>query len=307
MTSGLFYHPECERHNPPEGHPECAARLGVVMDALKGKDFSDLVRFEADQATQDMLLLVHPESHINHVKDNIPPQGIYSLDADTHLSTGSYRSALRAVGAVCGAIDKVMAGEMDNAFCAVRPPGHHAEPDQAMGFCLFNSVAIGALYARKVHFCRRVAIIDFDVHHGNGTQTVVEQHKGLFYGSTHQSPLYPGTGHLQDQGRGIIVNAPLADGSGSHAFRRAYEERILPELEKFKPDFILISAGFDGHAMDPLANLNLNEEDFFWITSRIMDMARSHCHGRLVSSLEGGYNLSVLGESAAAHVSALMR
>lgn len=199
-----------------------------------------------------------------------------------------------------------MAGELDNAFCAVRPPGHHAEPDQAMGFCLFNNVAIGALYARQKHFCHRVAIIDFDVHHGNGTQTVVAQNKGLFYGSTHQSPLYPGTGHLHDQGKGVIINAPLAAGSGSRPFRMSYEERIFPALEKFKPDFIMVSAGFDGHAKDPLADLKLTEDDFFWVTKEIKKIAKKHCKGRLVSCLEGGYNLNILGESAASHVSALM-
>jgi len=307
MPSGLFYHAECEKHITPEGHPECASRLEVVMAALEDEKFSDLVRIPADYAAFDRLLLVHTEAHVQHIKDQVPDEGQYNLDGDTYLSPGSYKAALRAAGAVCGAVDKVMAGELENAFCAIRPPGHHAEPDQAMGFCLFNNVAIAALYARKFHFCHRVAIIDFDVHHGNGSQSVVSNNAGLFYGSTHQSPLFPGTGHLHDQGQGMIVNVPLADGSGSHAFRRAYEERIFPELEKFNPDFILISAGFDAHALDPLASLNLNEDDFFWVTKRIKEIAETYCHGRVVSSLEGGYNLSVLGESAAAHVCALMR
>jgi acetoin utilization deacetylase AcuC-like enzyme len=175
-----------------------------------------------------------------------------------------------------------------------------------MGFCLFNNVAIGALYARQKHFRHRVAILDFDVHHGNGTQTIVTTHKGLFYGSSHQSPLYPGTGHLHDTGEGVIINAPLAAGSGSRAFRLSYEERIFPALKKFNPDFILISAGFDGHVMDPLADLELTEDDFFWVTREIKGIAEKHCDGRLVSCLEGGYNLNILGESVAAHVSALM-
>ncbi len=252
-------------------------------------------------------MLVHTKSYIRDVIDNVPESGHYSLDKDTHMGPGSVEAALMAVGATCQAIDQVMAGNLENAFCAIRPPGHHAEPDKAMGFCLFNNVAIGALYARKKHFRHRVAIIDFDVHHGNGTQTVATRNRGLFYGSTHQSPLYPGTGHLHDQGEGVIVNAPLAMGSGSRAFRKSYEERIFPELEKFDPDFILISAGFDGHEMDPLAELNLTEDDFFWVTREIRQIAEKHCQGRLVSCLEGGYNLNVLGESVAAHVSGLMR
>ncbi|PCJ42442.1 MAG: acetoin utilization protein [Alphaproteobacteria bacterium] len=306
MSTGLFYHADCQNHITPEGHPETSARLSVVLDCLDQPKFNDLIHIEARAAGKDKLSLVHSDEHIQNVMDHIPGSGHYSLDGDTHLSAGSANAALKAVGAVCQAIDEVMSGKLDNAFCAIRPPGHHAEPDKAMGFCLFNNVAIGALYARKSHFCHRVAIVDFDVHHGNGTQAVAMRHKGLFYGSTHQSPLYPGTGHLQDQGQGVIVNVPLAAGSGSRAFRLSCEGRIFPALEEFNPDFILLSAGFDAHTLDPLADLNLNEDDFHWVTREIKQIAEKQCKGRLVSCLEGGYNLNILGDSVAAHVSALM-
>ncbi|MBL4612500.1 MAG: histone deacetylase family protein [Emcibacter sp.] len=307
MSTGLFYHSDCENHITPEGHPEAASRLSAILGRLDYPEFSALERIEAESADLERLALVHTADHIRNVMDHIPERGHYSLDGDTHLSPGSGEAALKAVGATCQAIDLVMSGHLDNAFCATRPPGHHAEPDKAMGFCLFNNVAIGALYARQKHFCHRVAIIDFDVHHGNGTQAVVARTKGLFYGSTHQSPLYPGTGHLQDEGNGIIINAPLAAGSGGRAFRLSCEGRIFPALKEFDPDFILMSAGFDGHRLDPLADLNLEEDDFFWITHEIKKIAEKHCKGRLVSCLEGGYNLNVLAESVAAHVSALMR
>lgn len=306
MLTGLYYHSDCTDHITPDGHPEARERLNVIMQRLAHPQFNDLSRRDFGQADREMLSLVHTAAYIDHVMHHVPEEGYYSLDSDTHLSSGSLKAALMAVGAVCQAIDDVMAGEVRNAFCAIRPPGHHAEPDRAMGFCLFNNVAIGALYARQKHFRHRVAVLDFDVHHGNGTQSVVAAHKGLFYGSSHQSPLYPGTGHLHDQGAGVIINAPLAAGSGSRAFRLCYEERIFPALEKFEPDFILISAGFDGHAMDPLADLKLTEDDFFWVSREIREIAEKQCEGRLVSCLEGGYNLNILGESVAAHVSALM-
>ncbi len=310
MSTGIFYHADCLGHHTPEGHPEASDRLSVIMDRLARPDFNALRMISAKAADLDRLSLVHTQGYIRNVVDHIPQSGHYGLDGDTFLSPGSLDAALRGVGATCGAIDHVMSGQLANAFCAIRPPGHHAEPDQAMGFCLFNNVAIGALYARKKHLCQRVAVIDFDVHHGNGTQTVAAQHKGLLYASTHQSPLYPGTGHIDDpQGMkrpGIIINAPLAAGSDGRVFRRAYQERIFPALAEFDPDFILISAGFDGHARDPLADLNLSEDDFFWVTSEIKSLAEKHCNGRLVSCLEGGYNLDILGENVASHISALM-
>ncbi len=307
MTTALITHPDCLDHVSPPGHPECVERLSVILAALEGEEFSDLMRLEASMADDEKISLVHDQEHIENIKSKIPMDGNAYIDGDTYLSSGSENAARRAVGAVCDAIDLVMNGEVDNAFCAVRPPGHHAEPGHAMGFCLFNSVAVGALYARHKYFCHRVAIIDFDVHHGNGTQTVAEKTKGFFYGSTHQSPLYPGTGHVHDYGRGVIVNAPLAAGSGSNAFRRSFEQRIRPELEDFAPELIIISAGFDAHALDPLADLNLDTDDFYYATEQLMAVAKTHTKGRVVSSLEGGYNLSVIGECAKAHVSALMK
>ncbi|MBT5187819.1 MAG: histone deacetylase family protein [Kordiimonadaceae bacterium] len=306
MTTAIYTHKDCLNHIAPSGHPECEDRLRVILSAIEDKKYESLDRKEAQLANLEQIKLVHEEAHITAVSDNIPTDGNGYLDNDTYLSSGSEQAALRAAGAMCQAIDGVMAGDHENAFCAVRPPGHHAEPDHAMGFCLFNSVAIGAIYARTKHFCHRVAIIDFDVHHGNGTQTVAERTKGLFYASTHQSPLYPGTGHVHDHGKGVIVNVPLAAGSGSNAFRKAYENRVFPELEKFNPDFILISAGFDAHALDPLADLNLDTQDYYWVTKELMKLADKHAKGRLVSTLEGGYNLGVLDECAKAHISALM-
>ncbi|WP_417319339.1 histone deacetylase family protein [Emcibacter sp.] len=306
MSTGLFFHIDFLDHEMPAGHPECVDRLNVILAALEADRFSSLKRFDAPLAERDKLELVHTKAYVDHIFASDPEEGRAMLDPDTSMSPGSLTAALRAVGGACDAVDRVMAGEIENAFCAIRPPGHHAEPNQAMGFCLFNSVAIAAIYAHRSHFQHRVAVIDFDVHHGNGTQTVTQRTKGMLYASSHQSPLYPGTGHMQDDGLGVIVNAPLAAGSGSEAFRRAYEERIFPALHDFKPDFMFISAGFDGHVMDPLADMKLVEDDFYWVTRELKGIAREYCQGRLVSCLEGGYNLSVLGESAAAHVSALM-
>ena len=306
MTTSLITHSDCLDHISPEGHPECAERLERVLGALEDVEFDDLLRIEAPLATYDQIKLVHDEIHFQKISNNLPITGNAFIDGDTYLSAGSEKAALRAAGAVCHAIDRVMQGDIRNAFCAVRPPGHHAEPDHAMGFCLLNSAAIGGIYARKHHFMHRVAIIDFDVHHGNGTQTVAEKTKGLFYGSTHQSPLYPGTGHIHDQGNGVIVNVPLAAGSGSNAFRRAFEGRILPELDEFKPDLLIISAGFDAHSLDPLADLNLEVDDYYWSTRELMKIAKHHAKGRVVSTLEGGYNLGIIGECAKAYVSALM-
>jgi acetoin utilization deacetylase AcuC-like enzyme len=228
------------------------------------------------------------------------------LDPDTYLSAGSREAIYRATGACVAAVDAVMAGHDATAFCAVRPPGHHAESDMAMGFCLFNNVAIGAAHACSQHGLKRVAIIDFDVHHGNGTQHIFEHDAQIFYASTHQMPLYPGTGARSERGVGNICNAPLPPFAGGDVFRDAYEEIVLPALDRFKPELIMISAGFDAHRADPLASLELEAEDFGWVTERLLEMARTHCGGRLVSTLEGGYDLEALAESSAAHVTALL-
>ncbi len=305
MATAIISHKDCAAHISPPGHPECEERLNVILAALEDPQFAALVFIEAQKASIDQLKLVHSADYIKTIFDHIPSQGHFMIDKDTYLSSGSKEAVLRAVGATCQAVDLVMNGKFQNVFCAVRPPGHHAEPETAMGFCLFNSLAIAALYARSKYFCHKVAIIDFDVHHGNGTQSVVEKTKGLFYASTHQSPLYPGTGHIYDKGRGVIVNVPLAAGSGSNAIRKAYENRIFPELCAFKPDIILISAGFDGHRLDPLADMNLEVDDFHWLTQELVKIAQIYAKGRLVSSLEGGYNLVILSECVKSHVLAL--
>ena len=306
MTTLIFTHPACVEHDPGAFHPECPARLKAVLDALKTEEFKDLQWRDAPRAETDQLTRVHPRDHVDRVLSLVPKEGHYSLDPDTVLSPSSGEAALRAAGALCAAVDAVVAGEGQNAFCAVRPPGHHAEAARAMGFCLFNNVAVGALHAREQHGLARAAVIDFDVHHGNGTQATFAHDAELFYASTHQFPHYPGTGSADEQGVGNVVNAPLAPNTGSAEFRQAMNDRILPALRDFAPDFTFISAGFDAHAADPLAQLNLVEEDFAWATREIMDIAEASSKGRVVSTLEGGYDLDALGSSAAAHVRVLM-
>jgi acetoin utilization deacetylase AcuC-like enzyme len=306
MTTLLLSHPACLEHDPGSYHPESPDRLRAVLSGLDQSRFARLHRKEAPRAELDEIMRVHPRAYTEAVLAAVPARGHAALDADTVLSPGSGEAALRAVGAVLAAVDAVVDGSADNAFCAVRPPGHHAEADRAMGFCLFNSVAIGAQRARQHHALERAAIIDFDVHHGNGTQAIFENNPHVFYGSTHQSPLYPGSGDRSETGVGNIVNVPLRPMSGSAQFRRAFDEIILPALEDFRPDIILISAGFDAHRSDPLAQLMLVEEDYAWVTERLLACAARHCEGRVISSLEGGYDLDALAASAAAHVGALM-
>jgi len=306
MTTLFFTHPACLDHDPGRHHPESAARLRAVLDALADPEFDQLERREAPEAALEDLLRVHPRPQVERLLRAVPKSGHAAIDADTVLSPSSGAAALRAAGAVVAAVDAVVGEEADNAFCAVRPPGHHAEPGRAMGFCLFNNVAIGALRARAVHQLKRIAVVDFDVHHGNGTQAAFEADAGLFYASTHQSPLYPGTGSARETGVGNIVNAPLRPMSGSSQFRAAMRERILPALDGFRPEFVLISAGFDAHRSDPLAQLLLDEDDYIWITQRLMEIADRYAGGRVVSALEGGYDLPALGASVAAHVRVLM-
>jgi acetoin utilization deacetylase AcuC-like enzyme len=306
MTTLLYSHAACLEHDPGSYHPESPDRLRAVLEALAAEEFALLDRREAPRAALDDIVRVHPRGLIDQILAAVPESGHVGIDADTIMSPGSGEAALRAAGAVCAAVDAVIAGEGRNAFCAVRPPGHHAEPLRPMGFCLFNNVAIGALRAREVHGCERIAVIDFDVHHGNGTQAMFAADAGLLYASTHQSPLYPGTGARDETGVGNIINVPLAPGSGTVAFQRAFNEIIHPALEDFRPDFVFVSAGFDAHRRDPLANLDLVESDYDWVTRKLAHVAARHSGQRLVSVLEGGYNLGALGASAAAHVRALM-
>ena len=306
MTTALFTHPACLSHDPGRHHPESPERLRAILAALSHDDFAALDRREAPAAGTAELTLIHPLPFVETMLELVPKEGHAAVDADTILSPGSGEAALRAAGAVCAAVDAVMAAEVANAFCAVRPPGHHAEPMQAMGFCLFNNVAIGAAHARARHGLARIAVVDFDVHHGNGTQAAFEADGHFFYASTHQSPLYPGTGATEEIGVDNIINVPLRPNSGSEEFRLAFDEVILPALETFKPQFIFISAGFDAHRRDPLAQLQLTEADFAWVTEALCAVAARHAGGRVVSTLEGGYDLEALAASTTAHVRALM-
>jgi acetoin utilization deacetylase AcuC-like enzyme len=306
MTTLLYSHRACLEHDPGRHHPESAARLRAVLRALDAPEFAELQRREAPEAALDDLLRVHSRRHVERTLAAVPRSGHVGIDADTILSPASGAAALRAAGAVVAAVDALVAKEADNAFCAVRPPGHHAEPERAMGFCLFNNAAVGALRARAVHGLARVAVIDFDVHHGNGTQAAFEADGSLFYASTHQYPLYPGTGAASETGVGNTVNVPLRPMSGSGPFRLAMTERILPALDAFRPNLVVVSAGFDAHRNDPLAQLLLDEQDYTWVTEELLEIAARHAEGRFIATLEGGYDLAALGASVAAHVRALM-
>jgi acetoin utilization deacetylase AcuC-like enzyme len=307
MTTALISHSDCLAHVNPPGHPERVDRLRAINAALEAEDFAYLVRVEAPLATDEALLRVHPASHLAALAARVPNEGFAALDADTFLCAGTLAAARRAAGAVAQAVDMVMAGEVRNAFCAVRPPGHHAETATAMGFCYFGSVVVGARHALEAHGLERVAIVDFDVHHGNGTQDLVWNDPRILFCSTHQMPLYPGTGAAEERGsHGQIVNVPLPPGASGGVFRAGVLGRVLPAIEAHAPEMILISAGFDAHTRDPLANLNLTEADFAWATARLCELADKHCQGRIVSTLEGGYDLSALAASVAAHVRVLM-
>jgi acetoin utilization deacetylase AcuC-like enzyme len=306
MTTLLLSHPACLEHDTGYGHPEQADRLRAIESALEAERFHYLVREQAPLADLAVIERLHPKAYVEMVQAAIPVRDHKWLDPDTVVSPGSWQAALRATGAAIRAVDEVMAGKVDNAFCAVRPPGHHAEPSRAMGFCLFNTVAVAALHARAAHGAKRVAVVDFDVHHGNGTQAAFWSDKDLFYGSTHQMPLFPGTGALDETGVGNIFNAPLKPGDDGDDFRAAFEQRILPALDAFAPDMLLVSAGFDAHVKDPLAQLRLVEADFAWVTDKLLEAGAKHCGGRLVSTLEGGYDLDALAGSTAIHVETLM-
>ncbi len=310
MTTLLITHPCFLDHDTGPGHPERPDRMRAINKVLEHDLFNDLKRVEAPlrDDVEAAIALAHPQHYIDEIKASRPrpSEEPVRLDPDTVLSPGSWEAALRAVSAGMMAVDEVMAGTVKNAFCQVRPCGHHAEATRAMGFCIFSNIAIAGMYARKRHGAERIAVVDFDVHHGNGTQDIFWSDKDLYLASTHQMPLYPGTGALNETGVGNIINAPLRPGDGGEQFREAMESRVLPSLRNFAPDIVFISAGFDAHEDDPLANLRLKEADFAWATEKLVDIAEKQSGGRVVSMLEGGYNLTALARSVAVHVNRLM-
>ncbi len=309
MTTALITHPACLEHDTGPYHPESCERLRAVLTALEAPEFTDLLREAAPAATVEQLSRVHPRAYVEAILAIQPDLGEpVQLDGDTVMSNGSAEAASRAAGGACLAVDAVMEGWARAAFAAVRPPGHHAEPNRSMGFCLFNNAAVAALHARAAWGVRRVAVVDFDVHHGNGTQAMFAADPDLFYASSHQSPCYPGTGLASEHGvANNIVNVPLHPRDGGPAFRAAWSEIILPALDAFAPGLLIVSAGFDAHIADPLAELRLELGDFAWITEQLVTVADKHCGGRIVSVMEGGYDLNALAASAAVHVRGLMR
>ena len=307
MPTLLLTHPAFKRHETPQGHPERVDRIRAVEHILEQERFASLWREEAPRVERSAILTCHPESHLEALERSIPQEGFAAIDSDTVLSPGSLEAVMRGAGAATRAVDAVLSGEARNAFAAIRPPGHHAERVTAMGFCFFNNAAISARYAQKKFGIGRVAIIDWDVHHGNGTQDIFWNDASVMYCSTHEMPLYPGTGARDECGdHDTIVNAPLSAGDGGDMFRDAFTHVILPRLSAFAPELVIISAGFDAHWRDPLANINLEERDFSWATQRLLDLAEKHASGRVISLLEGGYDLEGLSRSVAAHVSTLM-
>jgi len=309
MTTLYYYHKDFLKHDTGLGHPENPDRLSHINAALKATTFDSLKRItpELRPDVNKLIRMVHTKSVMDQVLEKVAADGYISLDADTLLSEGSAHAALLAVSVVCDAIDRIKNKTARNAFCAVRPPGHHAEANRSMGFCLFNNVAIAAEYARQIHSYKRIAIIDFDVHHGNGTQAIFDTNAEVFYTSTHEMPNYPGTGFSSEIGVGNILNVPLASGETGSQFREKFRQKILPAIRQFNPELILLSAGFDAHKDDPLASIQLTESDYAWLTEKIMDIADVCCEGRIVSVLEGGYNLYALADSVSAHVKVLMR
>lgn len=307
MSTLYLHNPVFLEHEVPEGHPERPDRIRAIDHALEDETFTFLTR-ELTKAGEDAdILRAHPESHLAMVRRSSPSEGMARLDADTSMTPGTLLAALHAVGGATTATDEVMTGLVNNAFVAARPPGHHAERVQAMGFCFFNNAAIAARRAQAVHGAERVVIVDFDVHHGNGTQDIFWDDPSVLYCSTHEMPLYPGTGAKDETGTGgTIVNAPLGAGTDGDGFREAMNSRVLPALDDFSPDLVIISAGFDAHHRDPLANLQLVEDDYSWATGKLMDMADRHCENRVVSLLEGGYDLLGLSRSVATHITRLM-
>lgn len=307
MTTLLLHHPSFANHQTSAGHPERPDRYRTVEKVLGQDAFKDLVREHAEVAPLDATRYVHTNAYVDDLEGQRPNQGYVYLDGDTMMEPSTWEVILRGVGGSLQAVDRVLDGDVQNAFVASRPPGHHAESQRAMGFCLFNNVAIAARHAQKVHGLERVAIVDFDVHHGNGTQEIFYKDPSVLYASTHQMPLYPGTGAERETGEGNIFNAPLSPGDSGSALQAAFSNRILPALDAFKPELIIVSAGFDAHERDPLASLRMVESDFAWVTRKLMDSAERLCGGRLVSVLEGGYDLQGLAGSVTAHVTELMK
>ena len=308
MATLYLHHTAYLDHLTPVGHPERPDRLRAIDRILEHERFQTLQREVAPMGRIQDIARVHPSSYIDMLHTMAPQDGLVRIDADTTMSPGTWEAAMRGVGGACQAVDEVMSGKVGNAFSASRPPGHHAETARAMGFCLFNNAAVAARYAQQEHDAERVAIIDFDVHHGNGTQDIFWADPTVMYCSTHQMPLYPGSGAASERGEAnTIVNAPLAAGDGGEEFREAMDLAILPRVESFRPDLVIISAGFDAHTRDPLGGLNLVEADFAWATMKLMEIADRTCGGRVVSVLEGGYDLEGLARSAAAHIMTLMK
>jgi acetoin utilization deacetylase AcuC-like enzyme len=307
LTTLFLSHPSSLEHDTGPGHPERADRIRAIERAIETGGFDKLLRRLSPGHNRDAILRVHPLKYVEAIEAAVPMEGRIHLDPDTIMSPGTMEAIAFGVGAATAAVDAVVRGEATNAFAAIRPPGHHAERSQSMGFCFFNNAAIAARHAQAAHGLERVAIVDFDVHHGNGTQDIFWSDASVLYASTHQMPLFPGTGAASQCGdHNTIVNAPLRAGDGGEAFRSAMETTILPRIDAFAPDLIVISAGFDAHRHDPLAQLNLVEADFVWVTERLMDIAQRRARNRIVSVLEGGYNLDALALSAAAHIGALM-
>lgn len=307
MATLLLHHENFALHQTSSGHPERPDRYRAVEAVLGQKEFDALVREKADVADVEVTRYVHTDRYVDALQDSRPNDGYVYLDGDTMMEPSTWEVVLRGVGGTLQAVDRVLDGDVQNAFVACRPPGHHAESERAMGFCLFNNIGIGARHAQKKHGLKRVAIVDFDVHHGNGTQEIFYSDPSVLYASTHQMPLYPGTGAERETGVGNIFNAPLAPGDGGDKLRAAFQNKILPALDTFQPELIIVSAGFDAHSRDPLGSLRMEAEDFAWATRELLKSAEKNCSGRLVSVLEGGYDLQGLSDSVAAHVGELMK
>ncbi len=307
MSTAIITHKDCILHDTGENHPESKFRLIAINKILKKFNSEKIKWFEGSKINSKYLLNVHSKKYFKAIVQQSPKENSIKIDADTVLSKYSLDAALKATGSSCKAVDMVLSGKFNNAFCPIRPPGHHAEPEKAMGFCFFNNIAIAAYYAKLKYKIKKCAVIDFDVHHGNGTQKMFWNDPNMFYASTHQEGIFPGTGFKNEKGiKNNIVNVPLPAGTDSQLFRKSYEDIIIPELKKFSPEVIFISAGFDAHKDDPLADFELSKEDFFWITTKLNDFAKKNCNGKLISCLEGGYNIKALAESCLMHVKGLI-